>query len=90
MAQQEYNGWKNYETWNVALWLGNDEGLYNQARDFVRCMKKHGCRIFGGEAESFVREVLPQGTPDFNDRGKRQAYRKVHWPSIAGMMRELA
>ncbi len=27
-AEQTYNGWKNYETWNVALWIGNDEGLY--------------------------------------------------------------
>ena len=27
-----YNGWKNYETWNVALWLGNDESLYEIAR----------------------------------------------------------
>jgi len=27
-----YNGWTNYETWNVALWLGNDEGLYNLVR----------------------------------------------------------
>ena len=26
-----YNGWENYETWNVALWLQNDEGLYNLA-----------------------------------------------------------
>lgn len=21
-----YNGWSNYETWNLALWLGNDQG----------------------------------------------------------------
>ena len=27
-----YNGWKNWATWNVALWLGNDEGLYKIAR----------------------------------------------------------
>jgi hypothetical protein len=25
------NGWTNYETWNVALWMGNDERLYNIA-----------------------------------------------------------
>lgn len=23
---QSYNGWTNYETWNVALWIDNDEG----------------------------------------------------------------
>ena len=25
----DYNGWTNYETWNVALWLQNDERMYN-------------------------------------------------------------
>jgi hypothetical protein len=30
-ADETYNGWKNYPTWCVNLWLGNDEGLYNEA-----------------------------------------------------------
>ncbi|NBR62099.1 MAG: hypothetical protein EBT86_10795 [Actinobacteria bacterium] len=30
-----YNGWANYETWNVALWIQNDEFLYNTAKACV-------------------------------------------------------
>ncbi len=32
LMPETYQGWSNYETWNVALWMGNDEGLYNCAR----------------------------------------------------------
>lgn len=31
-----YNGWKNYETWNVKLWLDNYEGTYHEVRHLVR------------------------------------------------------
>jgi hypothetical protein len=31
-----YNGWKNYPTWAVNLWLANDEGLYHERRARAR------------------------------------------------------
>ena len=39
-----YHGHKNYQTWNVLLWINNDEGLYWIAKvcesydDFVKAM----------------------------------------------------
>jgi hypothetical protein len=44
-----YNGAANYQTWNVQLWIANDEGLYNFAKgcrdysEFVEGMREMGC-----------------------------------------------
>lgn len=27
-----FNGWANWETWNVALWIQNDKTLYDAAK----------------------------------------------------------
>ena len=30
-----YNGWTNYETWNVALWMDNDQGTYSLQQEWA-------------------------------------------------------
>ena len=76
-----YNGWRNYETWNVALWLANDVPLYNAALSAARAVKG---RLNGEEATRIVRELLPNGTPDIAE----VRLQRVHWPEIARMLRE--
>lgn len=54
----EYNGHKNYNYWNVALWLLNDEGLYRLA---CECILKFKNRV---EAINMLLYSMPTHTPD--------------------------
>ena len=31
---EKFNGYSSWNNWNVALWINNDEGLYNSANKF--------------------------------------------------------
>lgn len=33
---ERYNGWTNYETWNVALWINTEQAMYLAAEDVVK------------------------------------------------------
>ena len=60
MTDSTYNGWKNRATWNVALWIGNDQGMYEFAKE---------CGNYKTFAET-MREVGYTETPDkvaYND-----------------------
>ena len=55
IADETFNGWTNYQTWNVALWLGNDEGLYEMAKGWA----EHGYKSLSHQ----LIELMP-ATPD--------------------------
>lgn len=42
MSDETYNGWKNYPTWAVNLWLSNDEGLYRTVLGMVEDARESG------------------------------------------------
>lgn len=54
----KYNGHKNWNHWNVSLWINNDQGLYESARYFLKHAKNRK------EAARDFLNSLPKETPD--------------------------
>ncbi len=60
---KEYNGWSNWETWVVKLWLDNDESVHAMVVEMVEAGKQDdGDGITGAELEEFVWNTFdPEG-----------------------------
>jgi len=81
MKEEGYNGWKNYETWCVALWIDNDEGLYDESRDIIRHKSVN-------DAASILKDWIDEMNPLMDDSSMwsdlmRAALSEVDWYEIA-------
>jgi hypothetical protein len=63
MNDDTYNGWSNYETWVVDLWLTNERGSYEYWRDYV----ESALRQYNGDIEKTVRDVAEHLECEFSD-----------------------
>jgi hypothetical protein len=59
------NGHKNWNHWNVSLWINNDEGLYGMARELVRDSESRdlAARSMLEALREFGNTKTPDGAP---------------------------
>ena len=72
---ETYNGWKNYQTWNVALYIQNERFYYELARE---------CSTYNEWMEK-SRRFRTGATPD----GVCYADKRVSRREINAMLKEL-
>ena len=60
-----YNGHKNWNHWNVNLWINNDEHLYRLARDYCRSntSRDNAAREFVADLAAVGTTHTPDGAP---------------------------
>lgn len=81
----EYNGWTNYETWCVNLWLSNDSNDYNTVKDICRGGKDYDA---AQRLKEFVEELQPDLEASMFSDLLNAAISEVNWMEVAQAFRE--
>ncbi len=99
-TQETYEGWTNYETWAVKLWIDNDQDSYKQWTSLARiALRTHGAkdapRHMAVELEGWHKDERPSGfMPQLNGTVYsdllNHALDRVNWHEIAEAMIEEA
>lgn len=94
MTEKTYNGWTNYETWLVALWMDNEHGTYSDRCEMAEFIwrrsdednedRSRDARIKMSDwVESYVRDMVPNSLPGFISDLVGSALSDVDWREIA-------
>jgi hypothetical protein len=80
MNTQQYNGWTNYETWLVSLWMDNEEGSQNYWTEIAQ-----ECYDQSDESRSSTKEQ--QATYDLSKRMEEE--HEENQPETTGLWADL-
>lgn len=86
MPKKPFNGHESWNAWNVSLWIGNDESIYNLAVDCIRRPRSDAKPVSVNCATLRFFKVVQQGskTPD----GAPYSWRSVKL-ALASLMDDL-
>jgi hypothetical protein len=86
-TDKTYNGWTNYETWAVALWLDNDEGSHDhwreQALEAWRDDRKNAASNLADQLKAEHEENAPDLPASIYSDLLNAAASEVNWYEIA-------
>lgn len=79
----DYNGWKNYETWNVKLWIDNEQSSHEYWREQTQSIWMHprAGRAYTSQTR------LEAATTDLADALK--AEHEENTPTVTGVYADL-
>jgi len=82
MDDKKYNGYTNYETWGVCLWIDNDQNLQDCAREIVQHKN-----LDDGSAAQALKEWMTAAMPDLGPTIWADllagAMSEVNWQEVA-------
>jgi hypothetical protein len=90
----DYNGWKNYETWNLKLWLDNDQASYHYWQHAAREAFSVGDvqkakRTLAEQLETHITEDAPRLTGFYSDILHASIREVAYWEIAESMLDDL-
>lgn len=76
----EYEGWTNWETYNIHTWIMNYESFYDRM-----VSERRKAKFTAESAKKLIQRVFPNGTPDMRSQ---KHLRKINYEELAEAFNE--